>query len=455
MAYKELENRRFNRKILQKKNIEKAFKICPEIEILYKNINLTSMNLAKTIYSTKYKNKVVINKAKMAILRENISITSKELEETIRALKEIKKEEIVSKTELCELFKNINLAHIELEKALPIQNGQKIILDKAVVVELFRNIVLTLKELEKLHFEEYGSNRIGIKLGKLYSYIIALLEELKKLIYSKQNNKEYILNKIKNENILAQGEIEKLLLKNNMPRSFLNPEPYCKKCEDYGVIKNERCECLNKLVKSIISKQWLKNLNSEEMSFNNFNLNYYSKTPDENQITAFQQMSKIYERCKSYAKNFSKSSGGILMTGLTGLGKTHISIAIALEVINKGFTALYETSCAAVRNLLSNKYVNEEEQYLNTISEADLLILDDLGSEFKSQFNRSAIFEIINTRTNFNKPTIINTNLTPEELESAYNSRIVSRILSTFEIMVFQGTDNRKKASLKRQDTTQ
>lgn len=448
MAYKELENRRLSRKILQEKNIEKAFEICPEIEILYKNINLTSMYLAKTIYSAKYKNKILIDNSKAITLRKNINITSKNLGEIILLLKEIEKEEIISKIKLDELYKNTNLTYIELEKTTEIKNNQKIILDKAIVVELFKNINLTLKKLEKLHFEEYNSNEIESKLTAIYSNIFALFEELKSLIYSSQNNRAYVINKIKNENILAQKEIEKLLIKNNMPKNFLNPEPYCNKCEDYGIVKNERCECLNKLVKSIISKQWLKNLNPKKMSFSNFNLNYYSKTPNENNISAFQQMSKIYERCKSYAENFSKNSGGILMTGLTGLGKTHISIAIALKIIDRGFTAFYETACAAVRNLLNSRYSNGEEQYLNTISEADLLILDDLGSELKSQFNQSAIFEIINTRIFLNKPIIISTNLTLKELESEYSPRIISRIIPTLEIMAFIGVDNRKKASL-------
>ena len=160
-------------------------------------------------------------------------------------------------------------------------------------------------------------------------------------------------------------------------------------------------------------------------------------------------MSAVFEECKKYAENFNTSSGGLLMHGLTGLGKTHLSLAIAFSVINKGFTALYETAAQITRNFLNNRFLNKEENsYINLINEADLLIIDDLGCEFQSQFNKSAIFEVINLRTSFNRPIIINTNLKPEELEKVYGTRIVSRIVSVLTILSFTGKDNRQKIKL-------
>ena len=88
-----------------------------------------------------------------------------------------------------------------------------------------------------------------------------------------------------------------------------------------------------------------------------------------------------------------------------------------------------------------------EDSYLNTLNDADLLIIDDLGCEFQSQINKSAIFEVINLRTSLNKPIIITTNLTPEELQKIYGSRIISRVLSTLTVLSFIGKDNRQKVN--------
>ncbi len=275
--------------------------------------------------------------------------------------------------------------------------------------------------------------------------------KLAKLIYEKNSNPKPILEKIKLENLKVQNKIMVLLKKANLPANFLEPTPYCKKCDDYGIFKNERCSCLVKLINSITSKQLLKNSNLPKVSFEDFNLNYYSNSLEENEkVSSFIHMSAVFRECKKYAENFNTSSGGLLMHGLTGLGKTHLSLAIAFSVINKGFTALYETASQITRNFINNRFLGKEENsYINLINDADLLIIDDLGCEFQSQFNKSAIFEVINLRTSFNRPIIINTNLKPEELEKVYGARIISRIVSTLTILSFTGKDNRQKIKLK------
>ena len=82
------------------------------------------------------------------------------------------------------------------------------------------------------------------------------------------------------------------------------------------------------------------------------------------------------------------------------------------------------------------------------VCDADLLILDDLGAEFATQFTVSAIYNIINSRILGGKPTIINTNLTLSELRGRYTERIVSRLMGTYSVLNFYGNDIRQ---LKRQ----
>lgn len=313
-AYKELETRRLNRKIKEEENLKKAFKICAEIEVLYKQMNLTSIKIAKS------------------------------------------------------------------------------------------------------------------------------------LIYKKNNITKTIEN-IKNENLWIQKKIKELLIENNLPEDFLNIKPICEKCDDYGFVNNERCSCLEKLIKKITSEQLIEQSNLPKLTFENFNLNLYLENGEE--ISNFEHMTAVFNECRKFAEHFNKNCGGLLMHGLTGLGKTHLSLAIAFKIIEKGYTALYETSSQIIRNMLTTNFSlkenKDENSYISLITKTDLLILDDLGCEFSSQLNKSAIFEIINLRTSLNKPIIINTNYTPEELEKIYGERVISRIFSTLKIISFKGSDNRPK----------
>ncbi len=80
---------------------------------------------------------------------------------------------------------------------------------------------------------------------------------------------------------------------------------------------------------------------------------------------------------------------------------------------------------------------------MGAITNADLLVLDDMGSEFPTSFYEMVTYNIINTRINLGLPTIISTNLSLEELDKRYNDRIVSRIIGTYNILCFVGEDNR------------
>jgi DNA replication protein DnaC len=82
-------------------------------------------------------------------------------------------------------------------------------------------------------------------------------------------------------------------------------------------------------------------------------------------------------------------------------------------------------------------YTNE------SVLEADLLILDDLGCEIDNQYNKAAIHNIINTRVLAGKPTIISTNYDWDELLDKYDQRVTSRLNGEFTQMYLFGNDIR------------
>ena len=157
-------------------------------------------------------------------------------------------------------------------------------------------------------------------------------------------------------------------------------------------------------------------------------------------------MAGNYRYCKNYADNFSLKSPSLILYGATGLGKTHLSLAIAGEVIGKGFGVIYGSAQNLLNRLENEKFgrSGQDGDTLSLLLECDLLILDDLGAEFSTAFTLSAIYNIINSRMLASLPTIISTNLEPGELDKKYDQRIASRILGSFTPVYFCGRDIRQ-----------
>ena len=158
-------------------------------------------------------------------------------------------------------------------------------------------------------------------------------------------------------------------------------------------------------------------------------------------------MGEILSLCRDYAVSFSLQSESLLMLGGTGLGKTHLSLAIARAVIDQGFDVFYIPVQNLVTRLEHERFsrsgTEELGDSLSFVLDADLLILDDLGAEFPTQFTSSVIYNIINSRMIEKKPTIINSNLDMKTIESRYSERTVSRLIGGYKILPFSGTDIR------------
>ena len=157
-------------------------------------------------------------------------------------------------------------------------------------------------------------------------------------------------------------------------------------------------------------------------------------------------MENVLEYCQDWARYFTRKSQGLIMLGKTGLGKTHLSLAIAGTVIDRGYNVYYG-SVPNIMNKLEKEHFGRnpsDENLLDELCECDLLILDDLGAEFSTQFTVSCIYNIINSRILSGKPTIISTNLTPNELEDKYTQRITSRIIGSYVSLKFMGRDIRQ-----------
>ena len=251
------------------------------------------------------------------------------------------------------------------------------------------------------------------------------------------------------ENAALLEERGALLRANGYPEDYTALRYECEKCKDTGYCGIKMCECMRRaLIEAGMESSGLSAL-MKKQSFDNFSLEYYRKSPEE-----YRTMSETYRNLRHYAEHFSIKEGeaapsNLLLLGNTGLGKTHLSTAIARKVIERGYDVYYNSAVGMISDFEYRRFGNgiaaEMTDDTARYVDCDLLIIDDLGTEVVNQFTLSCIYYVINTRLNLQKPMIINTNLSPAELRKVYTDRISSRLMGEFAVIPFYGTDIRKQ----------
>ncbi len=256
------------------------------------------------------------------------------------------------------------------------------------------------------------------------------------------------LTKLKESNLALQAELKGYLKEADLPKDYLQAHYQCKYCDDTGFIDGKMCNCL----KQLLRKEAYKRLNAltplSLSTFDSFSLKYYPDVAEKaDGISPKKQMEGVLRYCCNYAEAFSMQSSSIIMQGGTGLGKTHLSLAIANAAIDKGYGVIYGSAQNMVTNLERERF-NRDDNTDDTnqlLLSCDLLILDDLGTEFATSFVNAAIYNIVNTRLMAQKPTIISTNLSMYELEQRYTERFVSRVIGSYVRLQFCGKDVRQQ----------
>ena len=250
------------------------------------------------------------------------------------------------------------------------------------------------------------------------------------------------INPIKERNEQLMSERKAILRKLGYPEDYTAVHYTCKVCSDTGFAGVRMCQCLRqKLITMNIQSSGMGNL-IEKQSFDNFSLEVYKNNPEN-----YARMERNLKIAKAFADKFSSRGGNLLLIGTTGTGKTHLSTAIAKAVISQGFDVLYDSTQNILNDFEKDKFrsgYNQTESASEKYLECDLLIIDDLGAEFSTQFSVSALYNLINTRQNKGLSTIISTNLSAGELAAKYEGRIYSRIIGAdYTVLRFEGEDRR------------
>ena len=252
----------------------------------------------------------------------------------------------------------------------------------------------------------------------------------------------------KEKNHILIAEKENLLKSHGYPADYLQPIYTCPLCQDTGRVGNEYCSCFQQAAISLLYQQ----SNLEQIlnveNFDTFDLSYYSKKKDGTQLySAYENMSNILKAAKNFVTKFDTEGGNLLFYGPPGLGKTFLSHCIAKALLDTQHTVLYlssihlfDTIADAVMEKGQIPHSKETRRY---IYNCDLLIIDDLGTEYTNSFVSPELYEIVNTRIREKKSTLISTNLNLDELRERYTDRIADRIFAEYTGLPFYGDNVR------------
>ncbi len=254
-------------------------------------------------------------------------------------------------------------------------------------------------------------------------------------------NVEENIAALRRKNEALQAERCALLASLGLPENYTKPQYTCAVCNDTGYTEKGMCACLKRLLTEAgFRSSGLGGL-IRKQSFDNFSLSYYTG--------ADLNLAKYaLETAQRFADHFQETGENLLLIGGTGLGKTHLSTAIARRAIERGYDVVYETAQNMIADFEYDRFksgYDSEEMRSDKYFEADLLIMDDLGAELTNQFTVSSLYNIINTRINRGKSMIISTNLGQKGLFERYDERITSRLLGEFGVLLFKGTDIRRQ----------
>ncbi|PID82395.1 MAG: hypothetical protein CSB16_01465 [Clostridiales bacterium] len=211
----------------------------------------------------------------------------------------------------------------------------------------------------------------------------------------------------------------------------------CNKCNDRGFINGNYCSCFRqRLANKLYS------INDSELDVPFLRDIKFDIYPEEN----LSSIKKTHKKLLSFVNNFNEKKGNnYILYGGVGLGKTYISRSLAKTLICEGNIVVYLKAPSLFKTLNTLRWNhntnNSDIRYM--LYESDLLIIDDLGKEIKSETNINELFEIINERYINNRSTIINTNMLLKELIHYYGDAIFSRLSERLTAFKFVGTDLR------------
>lgn len=285
--------------------------------------------------------------------------------------------------------------------------------------------------ISDLAFEKIKKRRLDAE-NRFYEISLFQQNEEVDELTKKINKLNRLIGKAMSDNVehdelvKEKSELEKKLSL-LFPSNDFNVEYYCKKCNDTGFLNGRTCECFKKVYNELLCEK----LGIPQRKLATFNDDTLSK--------------KITTLAKAYLKyseteysNFTSS----LFIGLCGTGKSFLAQCIASKFANEKnvlFLSAFNLNNVFVK--YHSAPIEEKPFYFSALTDCDLLIIDDLGTEpIYNKITIEYLFMVIDERRKNDKPFLITTNHDLKELFSRYGERVFSRLVQegTTDILYFE-----------------
>ena len=237
-----------------------------------------------------------------------------------------------------------------------------------------------------------------------------------------------------------QRKKEDILMKCGISAEDFEAEPYCKKCGDTGYVhvtgkdgtKTEMlCECMRSLLAPVmLSRSGVDRY--PDYSFEKGSEEFFSSDP---------VMLGTYTKLRLLAEK--EKVPNAVFYGASGKGKTFTAVAIARQYAMQGRFSLVVRIAEAQELLMEHRKMIQSfytpaqkermiEKKVSYLTDADLLVLDDLGIEPRTANSEADLLNILDMRELAGKTTVITTNLDMETLKDRYRGRVFDRIDRNF-----------------------
>lgn len=262
------------------------------------------------------------------------------------------------------------------------------------------------------------------------------------------------IDKLRSEREELNARKRKLLKDAGFGEDYLDLKFYCIKCRDTGYIGREKCGCFKRLETELLNRESGLSALLETENFGTYDPEIYDsrraiKELLPRRMTQYEYMNTVVmNEIRDFVDNFGKGRGrSILMMGPPGTGKTFLSNCIAGTLIDRQHTVMYERAGDLIDAFsakdFGRKNAEEAAARIDKLGSSELLIIDDLGTEYTNDYSRSKLNDIISGRLTRGVSTIISTNLSLNQLSSIYGERITSRFIGGYKLIPFYGTDLR------------
>lgn len=241
--------------------------------------------------------------------------------------------------------------------------------------------------------------------------------------------------KLKEKSLKIDSEINKLLIKYNLPSDYFDLKHYCNNCSDKGYVDNRICHCLKRLLLNCYVKNINKDISLENKTFDEFDFKYLDSL-EENEIN---KMKKNYKICMDYSTNFTVNSKPIFMIGKSGKGKTHLTFSIANYLLDREYSVIIYKTFDLKNKFESIRFnVEEYNKLLDICKNCDLLILDDFSLDSVGEFFKDNIYNLISTRIDLKKPFILNTTDTTSKIFNKYGESFFNKLKNNAILLDFR-----------------